>query len=359
MALIVPSIDELSQKARAAYASALGLVEAIIWPNTHYVHAKVLALVLHPVYLRLAGLYRQMFASTADETHLEGRHAYERGIRRKRSSRASGAVTTTGTADAVYPAGLQYISGNLVFETVGESVADGAGAVTFQVQSVERGSVANLPAATSLTFANPGAYPDLASTATVGVAGLGGGADKESVESLRARVLEHKRRPPQGGAEPDYAGFARDVAGVTHAWSKSFVNGPTTIGVWFLFEGRPNGIPTAADVETVDAAIAARRLIRVGFAVNAPVAVAVPMTIKLSPDEVALRVRVEAAIATMFAERVRPGLPDDDFVLPTAWISEAISDTLGEDRHTLSVPAADIVFTAGNYPVPGVITWAA
>lgn len=38
MALPVPSIDELSAKARAAYASALGLVEAIIWPNTHYVH---------------------------------------------------------------------------------------------------------------------------------------------------------------------------------------------------------------------------------------------------------------------------------------------------------------------------------
>jgi len=357
MALPVPSIDELSAKARAAYASALGLVEAIIWPNTHYVHAKVLALVLHPVYLRLDALYRQMFASTADELHLEGRHAYERGIRRNRASKAGGTVTTTGTPATVYPAGIQYLSGNLVYRTTAEAVAAGDGALSFTVESLERGAAANLAAAVKLTLADPALSPGLAATADVGPDGLGGGADKETVDSLRARVLEHKRRPPQGGAETDYAAFARAVPGVTAAWAKSFVNGPTTIGVWFLFADRPNGIPTAADVAVVDAEIAKLRMIRVGFEVNAPTAVAVPITIKLTPDEVSLRAKVEASIAAMFVARTRPGLPDDDFVLPPEWISEAISDTLGEDRHTLSVPAADVTFAAGEYPVPGAITW--
>lgn len=359
MALITPSLDDLSQKARGAYASALGLVEAIIWPNTHYVHAKVLALVLHPVYLRIEYLYRQMFASSADEKHLESRHAYERGIIRNRASKATGTIITTGVAGTVYPSGIRYLSGNLLFDTQSEASAEPDGTVTFTVQSLERGASANLAAGTNLNLADPGLFPGLATTADVGPDGLGGGADKEAVNALRGRVLEHKRRPPQGGAEHDYASFARDVTGVSKAWAKAFVNGSTTIGVWFLFDGRPNGIPTAADVAVVEAEIAKRRMIRVGFAVNAPAPVDVPMTIKLSPDDQAVRARVEQAIGAMFAARTRPGLPNDDFVLPVAWISEAISDSVGEDRHTLSAPAADISFASGSYPVPGPITWIA
>lgn len=359
MALLTPSLDDLSQKARGAYASALGLVEAIIWPNTHYVHAKVLALVLHPVYLRIDYLYRQMFASSADEKHLEGRHAYERGILRNRASKAAGTIVAAGEANAVYPSGIRYISGNRLFETTSETIADSGGAVMFTVQALERGAAANLASGSKLTLADPGLFPGLGTIADVGPDGLGGGADKETVNSLRSRVLEHKRRPPQGGAEHDYESFARDVTGVTRAWAKTFVNGSTTIGVWFLFAGRPNGIPTAADVAVVEAEVAKRRMIRVGFAVNPPAPVEVPMTIKLSPDDQTVRVRVEQAISAMFAARTRPGLPNDAFVLPVAWISEAISDSVGEDRHTLSVPAADISFASGDYPVPGPITWIA
>lgn len=359
MALITPSLEDLSQKARGAYASALGLVEAIIWPNTHYVHAKVLALVLHPVYLRIDYLYRQIFASSADESHLEGRHAYERGILRNRASRATGTILTSGLAETVYPSGIRYLSGNLLFETMSESVADVDGQVVFSVQSLERGTAFNLPANTVLNLADPGLFPNLSALANVSLDGFGGGADKESISSLRSRVLDHKRQPPQGGAEHDYASFARNVTGVTKAWAKAFVNGSTTIGIWFLFDGRPNGIPTPADVAAVDAAIAERRMIRVGFAVNAPSPVEVPMAIKLSPDDQSVRVRVEQAITTMFARRARPGLPNEPFVLPVAWISEAISDTAGEDRHTLTLPSTDITFVSGNYPVPGPITWIA
>ena len=300
-----------------------------------------------------------MFASSADEKHLEGRHAYERGILRNRASKSSGAIVATGEANAVYPSGIRFISGNLLFETLSEAVAAADGAVTFSVQSLERGASANLPAGTKLNLADPGLFPGLETIANVGVDGLGGGADKEAVNSLRNRVLEHKRRPPQGGAEHDYVSFARDVSGVTQAWAKAFVNGSTTIGVWFLFDNRPNGIPTVADVAVVETEIAKRRMIRVGVAINAPTPVEVPMTIKLSPDNQTIRVRVEQAIVSMFTARARPGLPDDPFVLPSAWISEAISDTAGEDRHTLTVPSADISFASGDYPVPGPITWIA
>ena len=45
-----------------------------------------------------------------------------------------------------------------------------------------------------------------------------GGADDETVDELRNRMLAKYRAPPQGGAASDYVLWALEVPGVTRAW---------------------------------------------------------------------------------------------------------------------------------------------
>lgn len=189
---------------------------------------------------------------------------------------------------------------------------------------------------------------------------MGGGADVESIESLRARILARKSRPPQGGALPDYENYALAVPGVLKAWAWQFTNGIGSIAVYFLFEGRSHRIPTVADVAAVQAHIDAKRLIRVDDLVAvAPVAAPVVITISdLVPDTPLLRAAIEISLAAMFLERARPGVLNAPFVLERSWVSEAISTAAGEDSHTLVSPAASLTFTGGQIPVLGGVAYA-
>ncbi|MCD3114262.1 phage baseplate protein, partial [Salmonella enterica subsp. enterica serovar Enteritidis] len=48
---------------------------------------------------------------------------------------------------------------------------------------------------------------------------LTGGADTEEPETWRARVMERYYWIPQGGADPDYVIWAKEIAGITRAWT--------------------------------------------------------------------------------------------------------------------------------------------
>jgi hypothetical protein len=61
----------------------------------------------------------------------------------------------------------------------------------------------------------------------------------------------------------------------------------------------------------------------------------------------------------MLRDRARPGIDGDPFILSRSWISEAISSVTGEDRHVLALPIEDVVYTSGQFPVLGVVTYGA
>lgn len=351
------SLAAIAQAIRGDLRRELPGTDATVWPNTLAVFAKVVAMAIHLVELRAEWIYRQIFASTADARHLE-RQAYELGLSRKQASPATGRILTTGTPGAVYPQGIGFLSENTLYRTTGEAVAAGNGDLILRVYSTTSGASANRVGGSSVSLADPALFPTIGSTGTVDLDGLGGGADIEDDESLRARVLDRKRRPPQGGAYSDYEQIARAVPGVLKAWAWPFANGPGTVGVWFLFDDRPDFIPTDADVEAVRAEIEARRLIRAGLYVNAPIPTPLDITISsLGVDTVDVRSRIEAGLRAMLYERAKPGVAAEAFVLSRSWISEAISQAIGEDRHVLTSPSADVIYTDGQYPVLGTVTY--
>nr|CDS57542.1 hypothetical protein SYMBAF_200012 [Serratia symbiotica] len=77
-----------------------------------------------------------------------------------------------------------------------------------------------------------------------------GGADIETQESLRARMLLAYQTPPQGGSDKDYEQWARAVPGITRCWTKRRLMGAGTVGVYIMCDGNDetnHGFPVGTD----------------------------------------------------------------------------------------------------------------
>lgn len=351
------TLDVISRAIRGDLRRELPGSDATVWPNTLAVLSKVFAMAMHLVELRAEWIYRQIFASTAEIRQLE-RHAYEYGLSRKPAQAARGQIETQGAADAIYPAGLAWLSGTVRYLAASEVRSDAEGLVRFFVVAESTGGQTNRGAGEEMVLVDAALAPTLVALATVDAGGIGGGCDAESDESLRSRVLDRKRRPPQGGATSDYEQIARSMPGVTRAWAYSWANGPGTVGIWFTFEGRPSGIPNQADVDALQDWIDSKRLIRARCVVAAPVPEPVDIFIGgLTNDNVAVRDQIRQNLEAMFAARAQPGVATDPFSLSASWIHEAIAQAVGEDRHYLISPTADILRDDGSIPVLGTITY--
>jgi len=359
MAWPIRSLTEASQRVRGAFRQYLPGTDTSLWNNFVTVTGKVVAALAHEFELRMAYLTRQLFISTATGQWLV-LHCSDIGVYRKQASAASGSITGTGTALTAYPSGIRFVSGNVTYISTAPATSDGSGALTIAVDSEVRGSTSNREEGGILALADPVLYPDMSSEWEVATGGLGGGADIESDDSLRARGLQRKRNPPGGGTLTDYERVVRDVPGVLAAWAFRGSNSIGSVFVYFLFAGRDDFIPEASDVVVVQAAIDAARLIRVDDSVAvAPVAHPVDITINnLSADTPEIRAAIETAISAMYLARCRPGITGNTFTLPRSWIDEVISTATGEDSHDLAVPAANIVFSGGEFPTMGTMTYA-
>jgi uncharacterized phage protein gp47/JayE len=324
------------------------------------VTVKVIAALAHEFELRMAYLAKQMFLTTATGQYLV-MLASDVGIYRKAAAAASGRIAGTGMPGVTYPAGIRFMSGSNTYVATASATAGDDGVLSFPVTSEDLAVAANREADGMLTLSDVVLWPGLGSLWTVAAGGLGGGADVESDESLRARALQRKRNPPGGGTLTDYERIALSVPGVAKAWAFRDVSAPGFVVVFFLFEGRTDLIPQPSDVAAVQAAIDAERLIRVDDSVaQAPIAHPIDVTIEgLSADTEEVRGLIATNLRAMFRDRCRPGIPADVFILSRSWISETISQTVGEDRHTLLQPAADIILTDGHFPVLGTVTYGA
>lgn len=356
------SLDALSQNVRAAFRQYMPGTDAAVAQNTIYVIAKVQALLAREYELRLKWIYDQLFLSTASVGTIIKLHSAEFGVYQKSASPSSGIIKGEGTPNKTYPAGVRFISGAQTYVSKSAFTANALGAFQATVQCEQSGLVTNREAGAALNAADTGLYPEFGSTVLVDTTGLGGGADKETIEELRQRALKRKRNGPKGGALADYERWALEVPGVVNAWAENFADNAGAVGAWVLFKGRTNGIATPSDLKTVETYIEDLRIVRGRFYAVTPAAKSVDLSIALTPDTENQRAAVYARLvaffdATQSGSRIRPGLPEKPFTLPRAWISEVISQTVGEDVHTLITPSDDLVFQPGELAVLGNVTW--
>ena len=306
----------------------------------------------HELYGYLAWLYLQANPATATGDALIA-WAADWGLEPLDPVRAAGSVTVTGADGSDIPVGTVWRSGAPAdYRSTAAAQIPAAGTVDVAVEAVEPGAAANIVDGTRLALVQPiaGVQSEAAAAGAIE-----GGADAESDERLRGRLLTRLQSPPRGGAPGDYITWAEDSSvDVTRVWESPRARGLGTVDVYFMTDdSTANGIPTAARVAAVQADINARAPVTADVDIIAPDPVALDITLDaLDPDTAAVRAAIEAEIGVLVRRESEPG-----GTLLRTHISEAISRAEGEHDHDLVVPAADVVVQADEILVVGAFTY--
>jgi uncharacterized phage protein gp47/JayE len=259
---------------------------------------------------------------------------------------------------------LRRSDGALFVTTSDATVADLA--VTAPVAASVAGRAGDTDAGATLTLVSP--ITGIGSTFTVVGAGdgsgLSGGTDLETDDELRARIIERRRKPPQGAATPDYEERAATVPGVDigNIWVYKRWMGAGTVGLTFVMSDR--SIPTDDEVAAVQTALDDPDWAYViGTAIAfKPSVDACNVTLHLVPDTADLRTAVEAALATLFATQGAPGgAPLDGGTtggtIQIGHIWDAVNEAVGTGEAEVTAPVADFTAARGHLPVLGTVTF--
>lgn len=355
----IRTLATLADQARQFFTQSITGAIASLWANTFTVLGKVFALLDFEHEMRRQALYRQLFASTADQVWLT-RHGFELGLTPDPGSAATGTATVPcGGLIEPIPEGTTFTRADgATYSTVAVTPPPAIGAtIDLVLQADLVGSVYNVAAGTTLTLVPRAGVPfQLGSQATVDASGLTGGVDAEDLETFRARVLYRKRNPPQGGSVPDYVEWAgQALATVNNVYVDSFLNDARSVWVCFTVSDQPNGIPTPTEVATVQAYISdpVRRPVTARVFATGPTEVDLPIVItNFAPDTPDTRAAVAAEIAALQIDEIQPATPTTSFTLFVEMIEAAINRATGVKSFTLVSPAADITYSiGGQFPV--------
>ncbi|HSR78772.1 MAG TPA: baseplate J/gp47 family protein [Xanthobacteraceae bacterium] len=254
------------------------------------------------------------------------------------------------------------------YQTTAEGIVDGTGAVEVPIAATVLGAFTDADPETPITIGS--SVPGInAGGLTVGY--TVGGADQESNEALRTRMLAKYRAPPQGGAATDYLLWALEVPGVTRAWAAPMGLGAGTVIVYPMFDGAeaehggfPQGTDGVAAAERRSAPRAAGDQALVAdhiFPLQpvtalvhavAPTPFPVDVTLlALDPNTEEIRDAIVAALEDMFLTFGEVG-----GILYPSQFYEAILATPGIRHFTMSTPALPIEAPFGALPIIGVLT---
>lgn len=292
-------------------------------------------------------LARQLLPDTAEGDWLRDRHAMIWLGGWKQATYADGLATFTGLSISMIPAATRLSaalgSGLVEYETISEGQIDATGLVDVAIRALTPGAIGNLEGGTTLMLTSALTGVD----GVVTVVELSGGADEESDEELRRRVLDRIRKPPMGGDSDDYVAWALEVPGVTRAWASPLEMGIGTVTVRFMMDNlriEDGGFPNADDIALVQAYLDERRPVAVkDFFVVAPIPEPIDFTIdNLTPDEATTRAAIETSVIAMLADRAAPGFAINGVsqgaqTIYRAWVSEAISRADAVDSFTLTM----------------------
>lgn len=201
-----------------------------------------------------------------------------------------------------------------------------------------------------------------------------GGADIETQESLRARMLLAYQSPPQGGSDTDYKQWALAVPGVTRCWPKRRLMGAGSVGVYIMCDGNDetnHGFPVGTDgISQLDDWGAQKATGDQGRVADyiyplapvtalvyvcSPVAKTVNFEISgISHVGSDITAAIDAAIDNVFFEG---GTPEGNGKIFLSDLNRAIGDIDGTAGFILVSPAANIELGVGELPVRGEVNY--
>ncbi|EQB0362450.1 baseplate J/gp47 family protein [Yersinia enterocolitica] len=248
----------------------------------------------------------------------------------------------------------------------------GTGSITAVLPSVlddttGGGIAGNADAGTSLTL--DVAIDGVLSVATATVK-ISGGADIESEDAFRSRMLLAYQNTPQGGNDTDYRGWALAVPGVTRCWVKRRLQGVGTVGIYIMCDGNDSGgfpvgtdgisqleewgaVKATGDQERVADHIYPLQPIIAIIYVCAPVAAPVNFVISgISTAGSETTTAINTAIDEVFFTEGEPG---GKILLSSLLL--AIGDVTGTSGFILDSPTTNIQLETGQLPLRGTVTY--
>lgn len=326
--------------------------DALLRRSDDAVYGRVNAGAFYALYGMLKNLSKEVNVTTAVLTLDEKAGFWLSDDPRRQATAASGPITVTGTPGEMLAASTQFVSMTTgkIYAVKTDTVISGM-EQTVLVEAVDAGKTGNLAAGEVLTIATP--------VGTIGATAISGGilgeTDRESDDSLRARILDRIRQPPGGGDTADYIRWAKQVPGVTRVWVYPGEMGSGSVTLRFMRDGDPDPIPNATEVEKVYEHVreVCPVTVQENLYVVAPLKNAVDLTIRIMPDTDEVKAAITASVADFFARESEPGGR-----LYKSRLDEAISIAAGEFDHTLLSPTADVVARKGHINMLGNITWA-
>ncbi|WP_025127706.1 baseplate J/gp47 family protein [Pseudomonas sp. PH1b] len=328
-----PSLPVLIQRTQSDLASDS------LRQSDAQVLARTLSGAAFGLYGYLDWIAEQILPDQADESTLERIAALRLNQPRKAAQAATGSVSFTAAAGAVLDVDtlLQSSDGRSYKVTAARTTSAGLNRTT--IQAVDGGALGNADAGLSLIAVQP--VQGISNPFTVQAPGLTGGVAKESLESLRARVIRSYRIIPHGGSADDYETWALECPGITRAWCRRNYLGPGTVGLFVMRDDDAQPIPNAEQLALVAAYIEPLRPVTAQVYVLAPVMQPVTYKLRLTPDTSAVRAAVEDQLRDLHSREAGLGQS-----LLLSHVREAISSATGEQDHRLLAPLADV--PAGN-----------
>lgn len=278
-------------------------------------------------------------------------------------------VVTATNVDAGAVEDASDFTSGFSFTTLVQGVTQVEAEIEVNVLSDESGETGNVANGEFLTIVSgiSGVDSDSEVVATVIE-----GEDIETPDSLRARIITRKQRPPGAGDVNDYEQQALTVEGITRAWVFPLIDGVDTgtVGVTAVEDGEPNIIPDTAKVAELDAALNARdfKPVTARVVTFAPIPLDMDLVVRIKPNNQTVR---DAATESLQDLIFRDAAPKDAFKSPTevetgeillSRINESISVTVGEEDHEIVTinglsPANVVPTTTGEIVRLGTIIW--
>lgn len=347
MAFKRPTLTELIQRTDQDLLSRLPGTRAALEVRLTKALAISEAGLVHGLYGYLQWLERQLFPETCDDENL---HLHSAGVPRRQAAKAVGEVGFEGSDGSVVVEGTLLQLDDQEYVTTEEAViADGVAAAPVEARAA--GVAGDQLAGAELSLVSP--VPGVSSTATVGEDGILGGADLESYQSWRDRILLRRSRVPRGGAEGDWEGWALDVSGVTRAWEDPLGMGPGSVVIRIMADDATDGpLPSEQLLQAVRDYIEARKNVQAQVYVVAPETQAFQPELIVFPDTEATRSAASQALADLVEREGEPG-----GTLLISQIRAAISLAPGVDDYDLQWPTANVTHDTGVLPIWGGATW--
>ena len=309
MPITIPTIATIRDQIISDIEGKLGVTVPLLPKAALRVIASALAGALALLYRVARWAYTQIFPQSADSDALVligSRY----GITRTPAVRAKLTATATGVNDTVIPAGTLWVSSAGVVYSQEADATISAGTATLTIEALLAGADGNLANGLTANVASPIAGLD--SAATIASTTIEG-EDQEELEDLRTRVLQRMQSQPQGGAAPDYVGWAREVAGIVKAFAFNISAGNVTVYPLQAITGASR-IPSGAKITEVQDYVSAseRRPLCATVTAAAMTELTANVTITgLLPNDAATKAAIVASLTAYFYAAYPRQYPDE------------------------------------------------